>query len=72
MDSLQTIIQDNSGGLSSIRIGFLVSLGIVLATWLFVCVVRKEIVSIPEPVVTLVLGVSAAKCVQRFGEKSEN
>ncbi len=73
-NSLSTIIQDNSGGLSSARI-LMLSWGLgVLAVWMVVSIIAAThgvytFSAIPESVVTILLGVTGLKVAQRFGEK---
>jgi hypothetical protein len=68
------IMQDNSGGLSSIRILMLSwGLGVLLiwmASILFALITHTVIPTILTPeVVTILLGVTGTKAIQRFGEK---
>ena len=72
--SISSMIQDNSGGISSIRILMLTwGLGIFLlwgTAWgISIYKGNYSPPSIPGEAVTIVLGVSGAKAVQRYGEK---
>jgi hypothetical protein len=59
--SLSSIVQDNSGGLSSSRI--------LMLMWGIVTLLIWAAGTIPPEVVTILLGITGAKVVQRFGEK---
>ena len=72
--NFSSIIQDNSGGISSIRCLMLlwgVGVFLVWAAGAVVGLVHGVYVfpTIPPEVVTILLGVSGIKTVQRFGEK---
>jgi predicted membrane protein len=72
--SASSIIEDNSGGISSIRILMLLwGVGVFLI-WGFgavVAIIHGTYIfpTIPPEVVTILLGVTGIKTVQRFGEK---
>jgi hypothetical protein len=71
---ISSIIQDNSGGLSSIRILMLLWGGGVFLIWGFASVMAilhgiYTFPTIPSEVVTTLIGVTGIKTVQRFGEK---
>jgi len=69
MNWLQSIIEDNSGGLSSIRILMLIwGIG-VFGVWLYVSIHTGSMSSVPDSIITILLGTTAVKTVQRFGEK---
>jgi hypothetical protein len=71
MNWLKEILEDNSGGTSSSRVLMLVwGIG-VFAVWCYASIHTGGIVPIPESVITVLLGTTAIKAVQRFGEKSE-
>ena len=71
--NILSIVEDNSGGLSSTRI-LMLSWGlVVLAVWAFGSI-TATIHNKPQPtldssVVTITLGITGVKAVQRFGEK---
>ena len=72
--SISSIIQDNTGGLSSIRVLMLLWGGGVFLFWAAgACVAIYHGIyvfpSLPPEIVTILLGVTGIKTVQRFGEK---
>lgn len=67
---LGEFVQDNSGGLSSMRLAFLTwTLGVFLV-WAGISIYTRTIQALPDSLIILTLGVSGTKAVQRFGEKS--
>jgi hypothetical protein len=72
--TFSSIIQDNSGGVSSMRILMLLWGVGVLAIWSAAWIVGMfhgvyAAPTIPSEIVTILLGITGTKCVQRFGEK---
>lgn len=68
---LSEFLQDNSGGLSSMRLVFLVwTLGI-FSIWAYASVSTRTLVPIPESVIVMFSAICTAKSVQRIGEKAE-
>lgn len=58
---LKEFFQDDTGALSATRLAFLTwSLGVFIV-WAIVCLYKKEMVSIPWPVVNMTLGFIASK-----------
>lgn len=71
MNWLKGILEDNSGGASSSRVLMLVwGLG-VFVVWCYISLHTGVMLALPETVITVLLGMSAMKVVQRFGEKSD-
>ncbi len=72
--NISSIIQDNSGGLSSIRVLMLLwGVGVFLV-WAAGCGFAMYhgvyvFPTLPPEIVTILLGVTGIKTVQRFGEK---
>jgi hypothetical protein len=71
---ISSIVQDNSGGLSSMRILMLLwGVGVFLmwsGAWIVGLVHGIYLApTIPSEIVTILLGLTGVKCVQRFGEK---
>lgn len=67
---LGELVQDNSGGLSSMRLVFLTwTLGLFFI-WAGISIRTGVLQPLPDSVIILALGVSGTKAVQRFGEKS--
>lgn len=65
---ISSLLSDNSGGVSSSR-ALLLFWGLgVFFIWGYVCFIKKELVTLPSEIITVLLGLSAAKTVQRFGE----
>ena len=60
--------QDNSGGLSATRLGFLLWVVGVLAVWMYASYVKKALQPIDSSVVTVIGILMTGKTVQRFGE----
>ena len=72
--NLSSMIQDNTGGTSSIRVLMLLWGGGVFTVWATKMIVGLfhgiyVIPSIPESVVQILVGIVGIKTVQRFGEK---
>jgi preprotein translocase subunit SecD len=65
------LIEDNSGGLSSIRAAMLAWLAALGATWVFVAIATRSLPDIPAGVLTFTGMLVGGKVVQRFGEKPE-
>lgn len=67
---LGEFVQDNSGGLSSMRLIFLTwGLGLFLV-WAGISIRTGTLQPLPDSLIILTLGISGTKAVQRFGEKS--
>lgn len=66
---LSSLFQDNSGGISSTRLVFLLWTASILFIWIFLSYQKQEMVKIDSSVVTIYLGIAGYKTVQRFGEK---
>jgi len=72
MNWIKGIFEDNSGGASSARILMLVwGLGVFIV-WCYISLHSGVMLSLPETVITVLLGMSAMKVVQRFGEKKDD
>lgn len=69
MPNWSTLLEDNSGGFSAMRLGFLLWLVGVLAVWIFQSVSTQTVVQIDSSVVTIVGLLAGSKAVQRFGEE---
>lgn len=69
MNWWKSILEDNSGGASSIRILMMVWGVGLFVVWCYVSFHTGGLVTIPESVITLFLGLVTTKVVQRFGEK---
>ena len=72
--NFSSIIQDNSGGVSSIRVLMLLWGCGVFLVWTTATIVGMfhgvyAIPAIPQPVVEILISVTGIKVVQRFGEK---
>ena len=66
---VKQMISDNTGGASASRF-LLLAWGLgVLGIWIFVSIHTGVFAPIPGDVTTILLGLSATKTVQRFGEK---
>lgn len=73
VSKLNSMLEDNSGGLSSTRfITLLWSAGVFLIWAITSCLVvykgGTSLMTIPPEVVTILLGVMSLKVVQRYGE----
>lgn len=71
MNIFTSIFEDNSGGLSSIRIAFLLWVLGVLLIWGFCSIDKKALQPIDNSVVTILGILGASKVAQRYGEKAE-
>lgn len=74
VNNFSSMLQDNSGGVSSMRCLMLLWGAGVFLMWAgawIVGMVHGIYVppSIPTEIVTILLGITGTKCVQRFGEK---
>lgn len=71
-----SLIEDNSGGLSSVRVLMLTwGVGVFLIWGLgsvFAVANARPFPALPAEVVTITLGVTGIKCVQRFGERGDS
>lgn len=68
---LSTVLQDQDGGYSMIRLVLSAwSLG-VLAVWIYSSLLQKTLAPIPDMVVVLLSALTTGKVVQRFGENSK-
>lgn len=70
------ILEDNSGGFSSTRALMLIWGGGTFFVWAFGSILNfwhgnTQFVPIPNEVITVLLGITGWKTVQRFGEKAE-
>lgn len=66
------MFKGNSGKISAMRVGFLVTLLVVLLNWSYVNYTTKTINPVPENMVMLVVGLAGAKVTQRFAETIKN
>ena len=69
MSKFWSLLEDNSGGLSAMRVAFLTVVLVTMFNWTFTCINKKELVPMDTNMVTLVIGLGGVKAVQRFGEK---
>ena len=69
MSNITTFLEDNSGGLSMMRLVFFVwGIGLFVV-WSYMCINTGGIITLPTEIITLFLGLSTAKVVQRGLEK---
>jgi hypothetical protein len=64
-----SILEDNSGGLSTMRVVFIFATVFLLTIWGTVCYQNQKLEPIPNDATTIILGLAGVKMVQRFGEK---
>jgi hypothetical protein len=69
---MRSFIEDNSGGLSLIRLICGVWMLILMILWIKAAWQTTGIPDIPSGAVALTSALIASKAVQRFGEKSDN
>ena len=69
MDSLRSILEDNAGGLSSIRVLMLCWCVAVMVTWCVVALSTRTMPDIPPGVITFTGMVLGGKVIQRFAEQ---
>ncbi len=68
---ISTVLQDQAGGYSMIRLVLAAwALG-VLSVWIYNSLLKKELAPIPEFVVVLLSALTTGKVVQRFGENTK-
>ena len=75
VNNFSSMLQDNAGGISSMRCLMLLWGGGVFLMWAgawIVGMVHGVYIppTIPTEIVTILLGITGTKCIQRFGEKS--
>lgn len=68
MNFLKSLLEDNSGGLSSCRVVMLVWTMALFGTWVTVAYKTKSLPDVPTGVLTLTGMILGGKVVQRFGE----
>jgi hypothetical protein len=66
---LKSILEDNAGGLSSIRLLMIAWALAVMVTWCVVAISTKTIPDIPTGVLTFTGMIVGGKVAQRFGEQ---
>jgi len=71
MNTLRSILEDNAGGFSSIRLLMLVWATVLITTWVVVAIYTRTIPDIPPGVLAFTGMVVGGKVVQRYGEKLE-
>lgn len=64
--NLLSMFQGQNGKVSSMRVGFLITLLTVLLNWSYINYEKKEIVVMPESMVALVVGLAGAKVAQGY------
>lgn len=74
LSQLITILEDNGGGLSTIRVLTMVWGAGAFLVWAIGSILnfyhgKVEFAPIPSEIITILLGVTGLKTVQRFGEK---
>jgi hypothetical protein len=71
MSNITSFFSDNSGEFSMMRLVYFVwGIGI-FTVWAYTCINTGGIITIPTEIITLFLGLSTAKVVQRGLEKPE-
>jgi len=68
IDLLKSMLADNAGGASSVRVVMLLWLLLVAGLWAFACIKSGTLVDIPSGVQVVTGAILAAKATQRFGE----
>lgn len=68
-NSLKTVLQDNSGGLSSTRLSMLLWVVGVFVVWAAISVTNKALQDLPDSVLVLFGILITGKVTQRFGER---
>jgi len=71
MEKLYSMLEDNSGGLSTTRVCLLIVVLTVLINWSWVNYNKKELVPFPDNSVVIIAIMAGAKVAQKFGEKGE-
>lgn len=72
MSKFSSFFEDNSGGLSMIRLCLFAWVFGVLAIWIFMSFKAAELQKLDTSVVTVIGSLAAVKGVQRFGEQTDN
>lgn len=67
---LQSLLEDNAGGYSSIRVFMLLWFLCLAPIWIYVCYKTQTIADIPTGVLGFTAMIVGGKVVQRFGEKA--
>lgn len=68
---LESMLSDNSGGISSLRVLCVSWIILLMSVWIGVAIAKGELPDIPGGVLTLTGTLIGGKVVQRFGEDSE-
>jgi hypothetical protein len=64
--NLLSIVQGKDGRISSIRVGFLLTLVTVLANWSYVNYEKKDLLAIPDNATSLIVGLAGARVAQGY------
>jgi len=67
---MRSLIEDNSGGDSAMRVAFLAWMAFLIASFVKASWVGSAIPDIPGGVVAVTTALAASKAFQRFGEKA--
>ncbi len=68
---LKSFFEDNSGGLSSMRLVFVIFTLAVVAIWSYVSISKGQMAALDSSIVSVIGILAASKTVQRFGENDE-
>jgi hypothetical protein len=67
-----TLLEDNSGGFSTMRFAFLLWLIVLCFNFTYTSVSSGKMVGLDASLVTLTAALAVTKTVQRFGEKADD
>ena len=71
MPPLWSLLEDNSGGFSSVRFMFIFTTIFFLSIWGMTCYMNSKLEPFPKESTTVILGLAGIKMAQRYGEKGE-
>ncbi len=67
-----TLLEDNSGGFSTMRLVFLLWMVVLCFNWTFASIKSGKMEPLDGSLVTLTAALAVTKTAQRIGEKPEN
>jgi hypothetical protein len=66
-----TVLSDNAGGFSSMRLAFLLWILVVVFNWTYLSLKNGKMEALDGSLVTMTAALGVAKAAQRIGEKTE-
>ena len=66
-----TVLSDNAGGFSSMRVAFLLWMLVVCFNWTYLSIKANKLEPLDGSIVTMTAALGIAKAAQRIGEKAD-